>query len=314
MKKILYVAILSLLVMACQPKKNRPVQPGPSSPATTVETAANPSSEQATEALPDTEVAEAVQATDTFVRDTTAPLGTPQNPIVVDPDNPVDLVEMLAKYGQRTVGDRFTPRLDSIRQGAEAGDPELMYQYGACFEQGWGVPQDYEQAFAWYKKAANQGQKNAFGAVGGLYRLGHGVTADAKQSFAWFTKGAEHNDPNAMLCAGNCYYTGFGVEKDLVKAAQWWSKAADMDNGFALSQMGDAYYDGLGVEKDLAKAVDCYKKAVEKGVPNALYRLGVLSYYGEGVDKDEAYARSLLEKAAASNVPEAKAFMDKHFQ
>lgn len=294
MKKILLLATIPFLMMACQQKKERPVN------------APQPQNQ------PEVEVTQ--QPADTFVRDTTAPLGTPQNPIVVDPNNPVDLIELLAKQGQRTVGNRFASKVDSIRTRAEAGDIEMMYQYGACYENGWGVEQDYEQAYAWYKKASDHGQKNAFGAIGGLYRLGHGVPADPKQSFAWFMKGAEHNDPNSQLCTGNCYYTGLGVEKNLEQAAQWWKKAADQGNGFALSQMGDAYYGGLGVEKDLDKAVAYYKQAVEQGIPNAQYRLGVLSFYGEGVEKDEAYARELLEKAVARNVPEAKAFMDKHFQ
>lgn len=312
MKKIILIAAIPMLLLACQPKKERPAKPSQSPTQAATPVASVDSTDTVPVVIPDTEVAQ--KPGETFVRDTTAPLGTPENPIVIDPDNPVDIVEMLAKYGQRTVSNRFGSRIDSIRSGAEAGDIELMYQYGACFENGWGVGQDFEQAFSWYKKAANKGQKRAFGAIGGLYRLGHGVPIDAKQSMAWFLKGAEHDDPNAMLCVGNCYYTAFGTEKDLVKAAQWWEKAAAMDNGFALSQMGDAYYGGLGVEKDLAKAVDYYQRAVKQQVPNAQYRLGVLSFYGEGVEKDEAYARQLLEKASASNMPEAKAFMEKHFQ
>lgn len=312
MKKIILVAAIPFVMLACHQKKEPAVVSSttPSQPVTEV---AVPDHDTASGAFSETALSQPVHPSDTFVRDPNAPLGSPQNPIVLDADQPLDLSALIANQGLNTVSERFASRLDSIRKGAESGNPDLMYQYGACFEQGWGVKQDFDQAYTWYKKAADQGQQNAYGALGGLYRLGHGVPLDPQQSFQWFQKGAERNDPNSMLCLGNCYYSGLGTAKDLAKAAQWWDKAAQMGNGFACSQMGDAYYGGLGVEKDLAKAVECYQKAVAKNVPNALYRLGVLAYYGDGIAKDEAYAKTLLTKASDSNVPQAKEFLEKHF-
>ena len=137
MKKILILATIPLLMMACQQKKDRPTTTPQPQNQPTVETPSVASIDTVPVALP--EMSATQQPADTFVRDTTAPLGSPQNPIVVDPANPVDLIELLAKQGQRTVGNQFSSKIDSIRKGAEAGDIELMFQYGACCENGWGV-------------------------------------------------------------------------------------------------------------------------------------------------------------------------------
>lgn len=305
MKKFLLLAFIPLFLFSCHEGKKPGKEVPPTAPATVIQPDAT---------TPSTAVTEAKQPIDTFVRDTTAPLGTPQNPLVVEPGKPLDLSALFNNREKRSLGERLASNIDSISEGAKKGDINLMFYYGVCFEQGWGVKQDYKQAFEWYEKASKHGQKYAYGALGGLYRTGHGTSVDAKKSFECFLKGAEQQDENSMLCVGNCYYTGFGVEKNLEQAAQWWKKAADLDNGFALSQMGDAYYGGLGIEKDLDKAVEYYKKAVEKNIPNAQYRLGVLSFYGEGVEKDETYAKLLLTKARNNNVPQADEFLVKHFE
>lgn len=318
MKKILLLVPVALLLLGCNQTKG-PKAPTPEvKPADTAvvpATDSTPSEPELTVVMnPDSKVNLEEPSNTIVVRDTTAPLGSPQNPLKVEPGKPLDIAALLRTNNDpKTFAENVVAHIDSVSKLAEVGDINAMFLYGSCFEQGLGVRQDYGKAYEWYKKAADHGQKNAFGAIGGLYRVGHGVPVDNKQAFEWFKKGAELKDNNAMLCLGNCYYMGLGVEKNLEEAAFWWEKAADGGSGFALSQMGDAYYGGLGVEKDLDKAVEYYTQAVDKGIPNALYRLGVLYYYGQGVEQDTVYAKLLVTKARDRGVEQAEAFYRKHF-
>jgi TPR repeat protein len=64
-----------------------------------------------------------------------------------------------------------------IEQQAANGDATAQWFLGVRYEHGKGVPQDYAQAAAWYRKAAEQGDATAEWLLGGLYDLGHGVRA-----------------------------------------------------------------------------------------------------------------------------------------
>lgn len=49
----------------------------------------------------------------------------------------------------------------SIRAKAESGDPVAEFKMGKAYEDGSGLPQNYELALNWYKKAAQQGNSQA---------------------------------------------------------------------------------------------------------------------------------------------------------
>ena len=44
---------------------------------------------------------------------------------------------------------------------AEKGDAEAQYSLGYCFDNGHGVPRDFKTAAIWYRKASEQGHKQA---------------------------------------------------------------------------------------------------------------------------------------------------------
>ena len=59
-----------------------------------------------------------------------------------------------------------------------------MYNFGE------GVPQDYEQAVAWYRKAADQGNAGAQFCLGLMYENGQGVAQDYVRAHMWFNLAA----------------------------------------------------------------------------------------------------------------------------
>ena len=56
------------------------------------------------------------------------------------------------------------------------------------FENGYGVKQDYQQAFNWYLNAAKQGDAMAAYVIGTMYNYGRGVAQDKSQSNIWLNK------------------------------------------------------------------------------------------------------------------------------
>lgn len=240
-------------------------------------------------------------------------LGDPNAPVLkLTEGQPLDFSQLSG--GGRSVEEQVASQIDSIRYKAEHGDVKYQYAYGVCFEKGWGVEQDWNEAIVWYNKAAQQNNGPALNSLGNCYRMGYGVSADPKKAFEWYQKGAAEKDGQAMLNLGNCYYYGMGTKKDETTAISWWENAAEAGNAYAMAQLGDCYYYGQSVEKDLAKAIEYYTPAADRNITSALYRLGILYYTGTGVEQDQAYAKLLMSKARDGGMKEAQAFLDKNFK
>jgi TPR repeat protein len=77
--------------------------------------------------------------------------------------------------------------LDSARKGDVKNQTELASMY--CFALD-GVIKDYKLAFYWFKKSAEQGDKEAQFRVGECYQKGNGVEEDIEEAKKWYQKAA----------------------------------------------------------------------------------------------------------------------------
>jgi len=68
---------------------------------------------------------------------------------------------------------------------AQIGDPAAQAWLGFLFETGRGVPQNYTEAAAWYRRAAEQGDGVAQYSLGLLYDKGQGVPRDIVEAGKW---------------------------------------------------------------------------------------------------------------------------------
>jgi hypothetical protein len=84
---------------------------------------------------------------------------------------------------------------------------------------------DYEQAFTYIKKAAEEDSSLAQYYLGVMYYIGTYTEKDEKKAFMWFMKSAEQGNANAQFAVGNMYDNGKGVAKDPVKGKYWIEKA-----------------------------------------------------------------------------------------
>jgi uncharacterized protein len=119
-----------------------------------------------------------------------------------------------------------TPTIAALRVKANAGDADAQWNLGVMYRIGSGVPQDYAQSVAWYRKAADQGHTFAQWILGLMYDRGEGVPQDYGQSVAWFRKAADQGFARAQASLGYAYSHGQGVPQDYVESHKWRNLAA----------------------------------------------------------------------------------------
>ncbi|WP_143413494.1 tetratricopeptide repeat protein, partial [Haemophilus influenzae] len=182
----------------------------------------------------------------------------------------------------------FGASIFSFQSTAWADTPEQQFQQGlTAYEQS-----NYQTAFKWFRKAAEQGDAQAQGGLGMMYERGLGVKQDDFKAVNWYRKAAEQGDADAQLNLGAMYAIGRGVKQDGVEAVKWFRKAAEQGNAKAQNGLGMMYDGGLGIKQDYFKAVKWHRKAAEQGDADAQAILGFLYLLGErGVQVNKSLAK-----------------------
>lgn len=96
------------------------------------------------------------------------------------------LILMLAWQAWRLGQDRPRRGRDRLLEAAEAGDPEACHRLGLAYRQGGpDRPRDDLSAALWFRKAADQGHREAMLALSEAYLGGHGVLRDPREAARW---------------------------------------------------------------------------------------------------------------------------------
>ena len=135
-----------------------------------------------------------------------------------------------------------SPRLPEVIKNGEA-----EYKQAVRFEKGDGVPQNYDEAAKWHKKAAEKGHALSQVNLGLYYQVGIGVSQSNQEAAKWYRKAAEQGNAAAQWSLGSCYENGDGVSKNSEEAAKWYRKAAEQGNEAAQYALGLSYGTGEGV-------------------------------------------------------------------
>ena len=114
-------------------------------------------------------------------------------------------------------------------RAAEKGVPEAQFWIGVAYDQHlWFGITDKQEAFKWFKQAAEYGYVDAEAELGQCYEDGDGVDQNYAEAAKWYRKAAEHV-PNLGGAGqgrnnlGLLYMAGLGVPKDYVQAYMWFS-------------------------------------------------------------------------------------------
>eukprot|EP00584_Thalassiosira_punctigera_P024736 CAMPEP_0172553636 /NCGR_PEP_ID=MMETSP1067-20121228/51321_1 /TAXON_ID=265564 ORGANISM="Thalassiosira punctigera, Strain Tpunct2005C2" /NCGR_SAMPLE_ID=MMETSP1067 /ASSEMBLY_ACC=CAM_ASM_000444 /LENGTH=343 /DNA_ID=CAMNT_0013341851 /DNA_START=23 /DNA_END=1051 /DNA_ORIENTATION=+ len=124
-----------------------------------------------------------------------------------------------------------------VRDRANRGDANAMYNLGAYYDGGMGVPRDQALARVWYKKAAEKGETRAAHNLACSCRDGEGGPVDKALAANYFRMAAENGHVQATTCLGIALMRGDGVERDMVEAKKWLRKGANAGDELAMQQL-----------------------------------------------------------------------------
>lgn len=182
----------------------------------------------------------------------------------------------------------------------------VWYRIGKMHCYGLGTEQDYEKAFEWFLKSAQEGNKFAQYSLANLYYYGNGVEKDLSQAFWWYRKSSEQGQPYASYAVAQMYSKGEYVAENKETAQRYYKAALsgfleleskDQADDNLYYKLGAMYKNGLGTEIDIPKAIEYFEKSTENMW--STYQLGRLYLFGaEELEKDKEKAVEWLTKSA----------------
>ena len=123
--------------------------------------------------------------------------------------------DKITAYDDRTAK---TYSIEELQNLAANGDSEAQNAMGSYFFE----LKNIDEAMAWYKKAAENGNADAQWKLGGSYFAGaFGVKKDLEKAESWLRKSAEQGHAGGQCGLGGCYF----AKNDWVNAKHWLEKS-----------------------------------------------------------------------------------------
>ena len=211
----------------------------------------------------------------------------------------------------------YEPRYEGQNMKSADMRSYVWYRIGKMHCYGLGTEQDYEKAFEWFLKSAQEGNKFAQYSLANLYYYGNGVEKDLSQAFLWYQKSASQGQPYASYAAAQMYSKGEYVAENKETAQRYYKAALsgfleleskDQADDNLFYKIGVMYKNELGTEADISKAIDYFKRSAEMNNKNGLYEYGKALIQGNHIEADLEKGLECVEKAMKLKNSNAKRF------
>lgn len=150
---------------------------------------------------------------------------------------------------------------------AERGNVTAQYNLGVIYED---HLVDYESAFHWTQKAANQGDADAQIRLASMYKAGTGTQVNSEKALSYYRLSAEQGNVHGQANLAHMYLNGDGVRQDFAQGIFWLIKAADNGHAHAQYVLGSMLLRGDRVARDMEKAEHYLREAALQGHEDAL--------------------------------------------
>ena len=187
--------------------------------------------------------------------------------------------------------------VDSLAAAADRGEADAQYEYGRLFELGAdGIAIDYDTAFEWYARAAEQGHIPAMLSLSTML-----LGSDPNEAMRVVLRAAELGSAEAQwragqVSSGRIFLPVSGIDQDREAALGWFKLAADQGHHPSAEALADLYTDTED-PSDYAEAIELYRRAADSGGSAwAGLRLGMIHAIGEGVEESDRAAREWFSK------------------
>ncbi|KAA0699440.1 hemagglutinin [Neorhizobium sp. P12A] len=157
----------------------------------------------------------------------------------------------------------------ALADAAKNGDPLALFEVGALFTDGRGVPADMKQAASWYQLSADRGFAPAQYRLASLYEKGNGVDRDLAKAKDYYERAANAGNASAMHNLAVLYASGATGPQDYNTAADWFTKAANLGISDSQFNLAILYARGNGVKQDLGQSYKWFAIAAKGGDKDA---------------------------------------------
>lgn len=160
-------------------------------------------------------------------------------------------------------------KLDEILELVEKNDPEALFELGRMYEYSDGsdgITKSYQQAFVYYKRAAEQWNSNAQNNLGLMFYNGSGVKQDYFLAEYLIRVAIRQNNKFAYANLAMMFYEGKAIVQDYAEAFRLYTLSASKGCNYARRLLASMYVDGLGTtKKDYTEARRLLNLAIEDG-------------------------------------------------
>jgi TPR repeat protein len=192
----------------------------------------------------------------------------------------------------------FNKALKCYTISANCKNTPALFALGQFYVEGEQVKKDLHKALGYLKLAADLGEPEAAYEIGVLYENEIEIM-DLNKAATYYKRGADLGDDVAQCSIADFYLEGKGVKKDLLEAEKYLQRAAYQESAMGLINLGDFYFEGKGGKKDPEKAVACYQQAADQEDPEAEYKFAKCLESGIGVQKKDSSKAAEYYKRAA---------------
>lgn len=197
----------------------------------------------------------------------------------------------------------FEEAFKYYKEAAEKGNSLGINNLGSLYEGGKGVPQSTKEALQYYRTAADMGCLLAMTNLGRL--LGNPPNEEDRspqEAIKWLSLAGEKGQVSAWNHLGNLFaYHGNGKDGiQLDKAVDYYTKAAEGGDVEGMNNLGHSYFTGKGVSQSPEKTVQWFQRGAEKGHSQSLQNLGLCYGKGSGISTNFCEAARCF---LASNCP-----------
>lgn len=171
---------------------------------------------------------------------------------------------------------------EALQSAVNEGNATAMKHIAERYDVGLAVKQNDEEAFNWYKEAADHGDKESQLNVGWFYQNGIGINTDYEKAVTYYKHSAKQGNVEAMNNLGFMYMRGLGVKENGEAAKEWFEKAINEGNNIdALTNLAVMYLQGTVIERDLKKGIHSMEIAEQNGDPDAIKIMDVYRQVSE---------------------------------
>ncbi|QEK52460.1 T9SS type A sorting domain-containing protein [Pedobacter aquae] len=147
----------------------------------------------------------------------------------------------------------------------ENTDAKAMNTLAILYSDGIGTNANQEQAFYWFKKAAESGYSNAWYNLGTMYRKGMGTQQNFELAFASFSKGDELNAVTSSYAKGYLLYKGLGCQQSYTEAIKLFRKSIKKGSLGSMYLLGLCFRNGYGIVQNIDSAKYWISNAANRG-------------------------------------------------